>query len=83
MSEDANCAVQWHEQDSIPLTCPDETSIAAMTAAGQRPSDDTGWDVFEKGNRLYYDFKITSATGAAPTDHDSAWSAIRFNVMVG
>lgn len=83
MSTGASCAVQWHDQDSLPLTCPDEATIAAMTAAGERPSDPLAWTIWEIGNRLYYDLRITASDGvSAPVDHEVKFSAFRFDVLL-
>jgi hypothetical protein len=82
MSLEARCAPLWHPQESMPLACPDEATLAAMLANGQRPSDPLAWTVWEIGNRIYFDLKITSAAGLAPVEHDAAFSAMRFDVAL-
>jgi len=82
MSTDPRCAVQWHEQDSQPLACPDTETIAAMSADNLRPSDPLSFTMMEQANRLYYDLRVTSANGGAPVEHDAAFSALKFDVRV-
>jgi len=80
--EDAYCAVQWHDQESIPLACPDTVTVAAMAAEGQNPSDPLSFTMYEEGNYLYYDLRITDALGNAPKEHSAAFSAFRFDTMI-
>lgn len=80
MATTARCAPLWHPQESIPLTCPDEATIAAMLAAGQRPSDPLSFTMWEVSNRHYFDLKVTAYDGTPPTQHESSWSSLRWDV---
>lgn len=82
MSLDAYCSPQWHEQESIALICPDTTSMTSLETDGLRPSDPTDWVIYEIGKHLYFDIRVTSASGAAPTGSNSAWSSISFTTKV-
>ena len=82
MSLEARCSPAWHSQDSLPLTCPDEATIAAMLADNRRPSDPLSWTLWETGCKIYFDLRITSATGTAPMEHNACFSAFRFDVML-
>lgn len=84
LSENAYCGPQWHEQESLPLSCPDTVTLAKMAELGQNPSDALSWTIYEQGKYLYYDLRITAADGeSAPIEHDAAFSAFRFNVKIG
>ena len=81
MSIDPRCAVQFHVQDPQPLACPDTETIAAMSADNLRPSDPLAFVMMEQANYLFYDLRVVGPDGvSAPTFHDAAFSALRFDV---
>ncbi len=80
MATSARCAPQWHVIDPLPLKCPDEATIAAMTLAGERPSDPLAFTIWEIANRHFFDLKVTAFDGAPPIKHESSWSALRWDV---
>lgn len=85
MSLDVHCGPQWHAQEDLELSCPDERSMTALEADNLRPSDPvTDWSMFEEGRHLYYDIRIVkNDTGkSAPVGSDTAWSAITFDLRV-
>lgn len=82
MALEAYCAPQWQTMENVPLVCPDTAAIQTMLDEGTRPSDPLGWTIWETGNRLYFDLRITANDGSAPLQHDCAFSAMRFSVAL-
>ena len=82
MSLEPYCAPQWHTQDPLPMICPDTATSTVMALENERPSDPISWPMWETGNRLYFDLRITSANGGAPVEHAMDVSAIRLDVAM-
>jgi hypothetical protein len=83
VANNGRCGVQWRQQEDLPLICSNDVTLETMAKLGENPSDPLAWTLFEYGLHLYFDVRLTGPNGiAAPTDHDVAFSAFRFDSLL-